>query len=55
MGDAVVNENGLLADALRFLNNIIGEMEIDECFNGLGKSCFKFSLPSEGIGCLLLW
>jgi hypothetical protein len=50
---AVVNENGL-ADNLRFLNNIFGEMEIDECLNGLGKSCFKFSLPSEGIGCFSL-
>ena len=40
-----MNENGLLDDNLLFLN-IFGE-EIDECF---GKSCFKPSLLSEGIG-----
>lgn len=44
-----MNENGLLDDILDFLN-IFGEKEIDECLHGLGKSCLKFSLPSEGIG-----
>ena len=54
MGDAVVNENGLLDDILVFLN-IFGEKEIDECLHGLAKSCLKSSLLSEGIGYLLLW
>ena len=43
-----MNENGLLDDILLFLN-ILGETEIDECLHGLGKSCFKPSLPSEGL------
>lgn len=54
MGGAVVNENGLLDDILLFLN-IFGELEIDECWHGLGKTCFKSFLPSEGIRCFLLW
>jgi hypothetical protein len=50
---AVLNENGL-PDILRFfLNNIFGEMEIDECLNGLDKSCLKLSLPPEGTCCFL--
>lgn len=45
-----MDENGLLDLFL----NIFGEMEIEESLRGLGKSCFKSSLPSEGIGRLLL-
>lgn len=46
--DATADENGILDDIVLFLN-IFDEKEIEGSLYGLGKSFFKFSLPSEGI------